>query len=711
MPNETLKCTWKCNFIQSPYRRYYSAFVLRLIPCILLVCTLFFALHLVDRTRSYAVEYSVNSIPGATFGEGIDGKTSQARGQCVEISKPLAVAAVEGQAIHAVVVEISEREALLGHAGISSAANLKLFSVEAGFDYNASKGLAIHQYSHFMLVLASIQNNFMSVVSPKFKPEILELLKQPGEDAKKRFHQQCGTEYVHSILTGGSLLILIEIMDSQSSQEKQQAGGGHFRYMGAGGSLKGFQDLTKVIGDKQYTVTFIQAGGAGKDLELNISKLQTYIEEFPGVVLDKGGRPIKLITRDYSVLSRPEDTQLLKIDYERDVVDRLSKLINETLDVYTNISFVLANQGEFEAVDGSYLSSMKDELEKVLSILKAAALDCQSFDRPCKVPEVVLPYVRLPERGKKSPDHGIIQHCSRCPEMVVVPAGEFMMGSPEQEEGRGEDESPRHQVRFGKDFAVGRYEITFEEWDACVAEGKCGALEVDKWNGPRDRWPVVTVKWTDAKKYVEWLSEKTGQRYRLLSEAEWEYVARAGVESPRYWGNDWAISCRYENLPDISMFYEHDLAIDSELMGKFDLHGYGAFEFYFYDNETGYVLNETKRKCYDGFHLTAPVGMFSPNAFGLHDMLGNVQEWVEDCWHKNYVRAPVDGSAWSEGEHCDFRVIRGVEIYYPGGLYYPDIGIDHVRVANRWYKHIDGHGRFYWTQNPLVGFRIALDME
>ena len=233
----------------------------------------------------------------------------------------------------------------------------------------------------------------------------------------------------------------------------------------------------------------------------------------------------------------------------------------------------------------------------------------------------------------------VFRDCEACPEMVVVPAGSYMMGSPASEEGRDDDEGPRHRVTIGYSFAVGVYEVTFAEWDACVAAAGCGGYrpagalegpgggpggEID--SDPRN--PVIRVSWDDARRYVDWLSAETGAVYRLLSEAEWEYVARAGTETAWYWRGSKLEQCRYEN---------------------------GG-------NEWNYMgvprAERPEDECLDGFVDAAPVGSFAPNPWGLYDMLGNVSEWTEDCWNESYSGAPADGSAWRSGK-CFFRVLRG----------------------------------------------------
>ena len=218
-----------------------------------------------------------------------------------------------------------------------------------------------------------------------------------------------------------------------------------------------------------------------------------------------------------------------------------------------------------------------------------------------------------PGSGRQPPGT-VFRDCLGCPEMVVLPAGSFMMGSPPGERDRNQNEGPVHRVRIGKAFAVGRYEVTFSEWDACRRGGGC-SHHPDAGGWGRGSRPVIKVSWDDAQKYVRWLSRRTGKRYRLLSESEWEYAARAGTRTRYFWGD----------------FVGRNRANCDGCGSRWDR------------------------------AQTAPVGSFSPNAFGLHDLHGNVREWVADCWHGSYERAPTNGSAWNAGSggDCRYRVSRG----------------------------------------------------
>lgn len=240
---------------------------------------------------------------------------------------------------------------------------------------------------------------------------------------------------------------------------------------------------------------------------------------------------------------------------------------------------------------------------------------------------------------------GRFRDCGSCPEMVVVPAGRFTMGAAPSEPGFEHDEGPQHEVEI-KRFAIGRFEVTFAEWDACVAAGACTHIPDDEGWGRGNR-PVINVHWFDVQVYLDWLSRRTGHRYRLPSEAEWEYAARAGTTTPYWWG-------------------------DTVGGGEANCAGCGSE--------------------WDG-RMTAPVGSFAPNPFGLYDMLGNVTEWVADNYRPNYHLAPTDGSAW-EAVTVEYYVGRG------GSWYSTPLNI---RAANRQFA-------WPWLMEADFGFRVARDL-
>jgi formylglycine-generating enzyme required for sulfatase activity len=250
------------------------------------------------------------------------------------------------------------------------------------------------------------------------------------------------------------------------------------------------------------------------------------------------------------------------------------------------------------------------------------------------------PLTAAQERGLKPKDS--FRECENCPEVVVVPAGSFAMGSPETEQGRSSDEGPQHVVTIGRPFAVGKLHVTVDQFVAFLAEnGVTSKYAADcqhvAWrygdfnfvkDGPH---PAVCLSWEDAQAYVEWLAKKTHKPYRMLTEAEWEYAARGQTQPgiyPRFWfGDDEKGLCRYGNV--------FDLPIATRLNWQ----RLGA-------------------DCSDGYAYTSPAGHYQPNAFGLYDMFGNAWQWTADCYHDSYKGAPASGSAWLDG-NCSGHVLRG----------------------------------------------------
>jgi formylglycine-generating enzyme required for sulfatase activity len=219
--------------------------------------------------------------------------------------------------------------------------------------------------------------------------------------------------------------------------------------------------------------------------------------------------------------------------------------------------------------------------------------------------------------------------CASCPLMRVLPAGRFIMGSPGQEVGRQAAEGPLHEVTIARPFAIGVYDVTRGEFAVFARQTGYTSDPKCDWRSPTVRGqpisqsnndPVVCVSWSDAQAYTKWLSSVSLHSYRLPSEAEWEYAARAGSRTPRPWGS--------ANARDFA--------------------NYGS------DQCCAAFASARDRWLY-----TSPVASFPPNAFGLYDMLGNVWQRTEDCGHENYSGAPRDGSAWESGGDCDTRVVRG----------------------------------------------------
>jgi len=268
----------------------------------------------------------------------------------------------------------------------------------------------------------------------------------------------------------------------------------------------------------------------------------------------------------------------------------------------------------------------------------------------------------------------IFQECELCPTMVVIGPGSFVMGL----RGRFSDfgswgsfsrekwEQPQHQVTIAKSFALGRFEISYAQWEACERARAC--LPLQKWKGPDH--PVREITALLANEYLTWLSKETGYRYRLPTEAEWEYSARAGTTTVYYWGDDPNAGCAYANASDVSA-------------------GGGT---------------DQRMNCTHGFSNTAPIGSFEPNPFGLYDMLGNVSELVDDCWLDSYVGAPADGRSWKESV-CRDSVYRGGSWASPP---------QDIRSASRYPFNAQSHHasmRYHKSIGSLTtGFRVARDL-
>ena len=257
----------------------------------------------------------------------------------------------------------------------------------------------------------------------------------------------------------------------------------------------------------------------------------------------------------------------------------------------------------------------------------------------------------------------VFRDCDACPDMVVIPPGDYGFGSPPNEFGSPYDEGYILDIKFAQPFALGKYEITFDDWNLCVRDGECE--QVDDEGMGRGRNPVINVSWHDAAAYAKWLAAKTGKPYRLPSEQEWEYAAQAGTKRARFFGIPREQTCLHGNVYDQSANARHDF-------------GWSWLP------------------CNDRFTELAPAGSFPANAFGVHDMLGNVWEWVQDCLNPNwrFSRAPNDGSAFVEGD-CDQRAYRGGS-WLSNQPYY-------LRTAERY--------KFSGARYNDLGFRVARSLQ
>ena len=284
----------------------------------------------------------------------------------------------------------------------------------------------------------------------------------------------------------------------------------------------------------------------------------------------------------------------------------------------------------------------------LLAVLKATKTRLAALPKPPGKPAIGIPTGPLEhEVGATFKD------CDGCPEMVVVPAGRFQMGSAPGERGRQANEGPSLPVQFARPFAVAKFEITFDDWEACALEGGCNGYRPKDNGWGRGRRPVIYVSFDDAKAYVAWLRSKTGKSYRLLSEAEWEFAARGGTTTAFATGRS-----------------------IGPTQANFDASNPGT---------------RKAKGLYRG--KTVEVGSFPANPFGLHDMHGNVSEWVADCWNTSHAGAPGDGSP--RGGKCERRVLKGGSWYFEAAFVRSAARVSYPKKSRQ----------------PAVGFRVARALE
>jgi formylglycine-generating enzyme required for sulfatase activity len=414
-----------------------------------------------------------------------------------------------------------------------------------------------------------------------------------------------------------------------------------------------------------YTLALVKhLATPGLDVRLALGRVRDEVltatanKQEPFVYGSLGGREIALIPSSptFSPSWRPQASGSAAAREWQDVKDTDSIAVLE--------SFVQRHKDEpvYAALAQERIKALSRQQTPVAKTEITGAVPQASTPAPAPAPKqtaALAPSVVEPPKPS-GPDPALsvkpgsgqsFRDCDDCPEMVVVPAGTFVMGALNSEREPDEQSTPHHEgpqrrVTISQEFAVGKFEVTFAEWDACVAAGGCKKADDKGWG--RANRPVINVLWREAKEYATWLSRKSGRSYRLPSEAEWEYAARAGTNTKFAWGND----------PGT---------------GNANCFGCGS--------------RWDKKQ-------TAPVGSFRPNAFGLHDMHGNVSEWVEDCWNVDYVGAKSNQSARLTGM-CNLRVLRG-----GSWSLFPS----HMRAASR---HIDAAT----VRQDTVGFRLARTLD
>ncbi len=355
---------------------------------------------------------------------------------------------------------------------------------------------------------------------------------------------------------------------------------------------------------------------------------------------------VEFLQEDYGAIKEEKEKTINEIQSQKEIVlaeiEQRLKLVQEA-----------TNEPKIKAFESQLvqLETRITQVQQTVKTFQIAELQTQIAGVEGKLNQLNQTLSSLKTKmGKvsqiQSSDKGVFRHPLKIggygPEMVTIPSGRLQMGS-----NHNSDEQI-HWVSI-KTFAMSRYEITFDEYDAFAkATGKTKPSDGGWGRGNR---PVINVSWHDAVAYTKWLSEQTGQEYRLPSEAEWEYAARGGTETKYWWGNE--ASHEYAN-------YGTDDCCDGLAKGK------------------------------DRWKYTAPVGSFDQNPFGLYDTVGNLWEYCADNWHKNYEGAPTDGTVW-KGGNKSYRVLRG-------GSWF-DYPVD-CRTAVRNWDTSD-------NRNQIIGFRVA----
>ncbi len=386
------------------------------------------------------------------------------------------------------------------------------------------------------------------------------------------------------------------------------------------------------------------------------SAIEAYLEQFPGGLHEIDAR---ILQKEFELARAEAERQ----EQEKDRQDDLAWESARAARTIGAMDGYLSNwPGGLHVEEARDLSRrLSDELNDVrgfesatkLNTIEAYQTYIRAFPGGSKVAAALEAIDQLTLRPGKT-----FRDCADCPSMVVVPAGSFWQGSEESEPLALKKEKPRRMVTIAEPFAVGVFEVTMQQWDLCVADGGCTTSPRDNGWGRGSR-PVIMVSWNDAQEYVSWLSKKTGQSYRLPSESEWEYFARAGEESDWPGGNP-ARVCEFGNVAgfETGFRWQHDSCEDGAVME------------------------------------TLPVGSFKSNDFGVHDVIGNVAEWTLDCMNLSYLDGPADGSAWSRGI-CSSRMTRG-------GSWFT--GTKEIRLPARFNLKTG-------DRNDFTGFRVVRKVE
>ena len=401
---------------------------------------------------------------------------------------------------------------------------------------------------------------------------------------------------IDKLLTAGAKPTGVQILRAVQAEDTDLV-----KQLLAAGAKPGPQSFAEVVArDESALVELFLQAGAEPGPELLQSAVEENNEVIVNLLLGAGAKPNEgLLAHAASEGNAPVVGLLLEAG-----VKPTGKLLEQAIiERYVEVALVLLGAGVEPSREAMAYAESTDNQELIASIQ-----------------DVMTTWVAAVKQRWQSGQSFTDQLSSgrMGPTMIVVPAGQFEMGCKDKFIAQwkcSDDEQPPHEVTFRAPFAVSKFEITFAEWDACVAAGSCRKDVAEDQGWGRANRPVVAVRWEDTQSYVAWLSQQAGEEYRLPSESEWEYFTRAGTDTPHSWKSE---LLRIEPYPANCSSCENQWAD----------------------------------------RRTAPVGSFEPNPFGLHDVHGNVWEWVEDCWNENYRGAPVDGSAWLGG-NCQYRMNRG----------------------------------------------------
>jgi formylglycine-generating enzyme required for sulfatase activity len=384
--------------------------------------------------------------------------------------------------------------------------------------------------------------------------------------------------------------------------------------------------------------------------------IETYLETFPDglhepeamIRLDEINQAEALAQKELAALASQEETDWQNAHAARTIAALNKYIATWPSGQHIDEAYELKRQLESDALDvQAYQAARK------LNTIEAYRDYIKAFPQGSKLASALEAIDALTLRPGKT-----FLDCDECPTMMVVPAGSFWQGSDDASPLAVGKEKPRRKISFAEDFAVSVYEITLAQWDQCVDDNGCKISPRDNGWGRANR-PVIMVSWNDAQEYVDWINKKTGQTYRLPSESEWEYFARAGEEGD-WLGGDPSRVCEFGNIAgaETDFRWQHD-------------------------------------DCSDGAMAeTLPAGSYKPNAFGLYDVIGNVAEWTLDCMNLSYLDAPADGSAWNRGM-CNSRMTRG-------GSWFT--GSREVRLPARFNLQTG-------DRNDFTGFRLVRTVE